>query len=90
MPKVNCPDCGARAVRFSLRRAYKYDCSECGWDQEIARAALISMARQGLLVVALGVILATVVSVRYPSEQWAAGAILLAASGLPLFDILSA
>jgi hypothetical protein len=90
MPKVNCPDCGAPAVRVSLRRGYKFYCSQCGWNREIARAALISMVRQGLLVVALGVILAAVVSVRNPSEQWAAGAILLAASGLPLFYVLSA
>jgi hypothetical protein len=41
------------------------------------------------VVAALGLILAAVVSVKNPSEKWAAGAILLAFSGLPLFLIVS-
>jgi hypothetical protein len=41
------------------------------------------------VVAALGLILAAVVSVKNPSEKWAAGAILLAFSGLPLFHIVS-
>jgi hypothetical protein len=90
MPKVNCPDRGAQAVKVSLRRGYKFYCSECAWNRGIARAALVSLARQSLVVAAPGLILAAVVSVKNPSEKWAAGAILLAFSGLPLFHIVSA
>jgi hypothetical protein len=90
MPKVNCPECGASAVEVSLRRGYKFYCSRCGWNREIARAALVSLIRPSLIVAALGVIFAVVVSVKNPSQRWAAGAILLAFSGLPLFYVLSA
>jgi hypothetical protein len=90
MAKVNCPDCGARAARVSLRRGYKFYCAQCGWDREIARAALVSFTRQSLFVAALGLIVAVAVGIKNPSERWAAGAILLAFSGLPLFYVVSA
>jgi len=73
-----------------LRRGYKFYCSQCGWDREIARAALVSFTRQSLFVAALGLIVAVVVGIENPSERWAAGAILLAFSGLPLFYVASA
>ncbi len=90
MLKVNCPECGALAVRVSLRRGYKLYCSQCAWNREIARAALVFQIRTSLIVAALGVILAVVVTVEKPSEKGFAGAMLLAVSGLPLFYVISA
>ena len=89
MPKQNCPECGALAVRVSLKRGYNLYCSQCPWNREIARAALLFQIRTSLVVAALGVILAVVVSVEKPSEKGFARAMLLAVSGLPLFYVMA-
>jgi hypothetical protein len=90
MRKVNCPDCGASAAKVSLRRGCKFYCSQCGWNRENAREALVSLIRQSLFLAALGVIFAVVVSVKNPNQRWLAGAILLAFSAWPLFYAVSA
>lgn len=69
---------------------YKFCCSRCGWNQEIARTALSSTIKVSLALVALGVLLAVLARVRNPSASWAAAGIVLAFSGLPLFYALSA
>jgi hypothetical protein len=90
MSKVNCPHCASQAVRVSLIDGYKFYCSRCGWNLEIARAALSSTIKVSLALVALGILLALVARVRNPSAGWAAGAIVFAFSGVPLFYALSA
>jgi hypothetical protein len=90
MPKVNCPDCGARAVKVPLTSGNKFYCSQCGWNREIARAALVSAIRISLIVVALELIFAVVVITKNPDQKWGAAPILLAVSGLPLFWAVSA
>jgi hypothetical protein len=69
---------------------YKFYCSRCGWNHEIARRELSSTIRVSVFLVILGVIFAVVVRVRNPREGWAWVAILLAFSALPLFYALSA
>lgn len=90
MPKVNCPGCGARAVKVSLTRGNKFYCSQCGWHREIARAAQISAIGISLIVVALELIFVVVVIAKNPDQKWGAAPILFAVSGLPLFYAASA
>jgi hypothetical protein len=90
MPKVNCPACGARAVGVSLTNGYKFYCLQCGWNREIAQAALAFATRTNLLVAAFGLVSAVVVGAKNPGEKWAAVLILLAFSALPSFYVVSA
>jgi hypothetical protein len=90
MPKLNCPACGARTVRVSLTNGYKFYRSQCGWNREIARAALAFATRTNLFVAAFGLVLAVVVGAKNPGEKWAAVPILLAFSALPSFYVVSA
>lgn len=89
MPKVDCPHCHSPAVRVSLIDGYKFYCSRCGWNHEIAQRELSSAIKVSLVLVALGVIFAIVVRIKNPGESWA-WAILIAFSGLPLYYALSA
>jgi hypothetical protein len=66
-------------------QGHKFYCSQCGWNREIARAALVSAIRISLIVVALELIFAVVVIAKNPGQKWGAAPILLAVSGLPLF-----
>jgi hypothetical protein len=90
MANVNCPDCGARAVRVSLTNGYKFYCSQCAWNREIARVALAFATRTSLFVATFGLILAVVIGAKNPGEKWAAVPILLAFSALPSFYVVSA
>jgi hypothetical protein len=69
---------------------YKFYCSRCGWNHEIARRELSTTIKVSVFLVTLGVIFAVVVRVRNPNEGWAWIAILLAFSAFPLFYALSA
>jgi hypothetical protein len=89
MLKVICPLCESQAVSVSDLSGSKFYCARCGWNLEIARAALSSAVKVNLSVVALGVILGAVALVRNPNESWA-GALLALFCGLPLVYALQA
>lgn len=90
MPKVNCPLCASQAVRVTLIHGYKFYCSRCGWNHDLVRGELSSTIKVGLVVVALGLLLAFVARVKNPSDNWGSAGILLALSALPIFYALSA
>ena|SRR5271165_6380236 len=90
MAKVNCPHCGASAVRVILMDGYKFYCSRCGWNHQLVRGELSSTIKISLIIVALGLLLAVVVRVKSPNEGWTWAGILLAFSGLPIYYALSA
>lgn len=87
---VDCPLCGSKAVRVTLISGYKFYCSRCGWNLEVARAALSFTTKLGLALAALGLIWALVVRVNNPGAGWSASAFVLAFSVLPIFYSLSA
>lgn len=90
MAKVQCPHCASPAVSVSLIDGYKFYCSRCGWNLEIAKSALSLTVKISLALVIIGLLLAVIARVRSPIGDWAAAATVLALSCLPLFFALSA
>lgn len=87
---VECPLCGSKVVRITLINGYKVYCSRCGWNLDVARAALSFTTKLGFGLAVLGLIWALVLRFNNPSAGWTASAFVLAFSVLPILYALSA
>jgi hypothetical protein len=87
--KVKCPHCELPAVRVGVTDGYKFYCSRCGWNHQVVQGELSSAIKIHLVFLCLPVLLIMVARLKSPNEWRTWAALILTASGLPMYYALS-